>query len=212
MSQHDFNLANASGSAFRSDLNNALSAILSNNSSTVVPTTTEAYMWHADVSANVMHVRDQADALFIKVFKMTASAVMPYILDAAGEPEIGSAIVQRTNNNTFAKAQRAAIASVTYASTLALDLNDGNNFQITPLSGNLTLSDPSAITSSVGQGGSIWVKQDGAGSRTISFGSMWKFSAGTAPTASTASGTTDRVDYKVRNASTVDAAYTLDVS
>ena len=211
MAQHDYNLANATGASFRSDLNNALTAVLSNNSSTVAPGTTVQTMQWADVSALVMNLRNSGDTAWIKVFKFTASTIIPYIQSSAGAAVLGSAIVQRTENNSFSKAQRGAIVSVSYASTVTLSFNDANNFVINTLTGNLTVANPSSIASSPGQGGSLWVKQDGTGSRTVSFGSMWKFPAQTAPTASTASGVTDRVDYKVRNVSTIDANMVLNV-
>jgi hypothetical protein len=211
MAQHDYNLANASGASFRSDTNNALAAILSNNSSTVAPGTTAQTMQWADTSALVMNLRNAGDTAWIKIFQFTASTVMPYIQSSAGASVLGSSIVQRTENNLFSKSQRGAIASVSYASTVTLSFNDANNFQINTLTGNLTIANPSSIAASPGQGGSIWTTQDGTGSRTISFGSMFKFPAQTAPTASTTSAFVDRVDYKVRNASTIDANMVLDV-
>lgn len=212
MAQHDYNLANASGASFRADVNLALAAVLSNNSSTVVPTTTAQTMWFADVSALVMNLRNSGNTAFIKVFQFTASTVLPYIQSSAGISVLGSAIVQRTENNRFLRAQRGQIVSVAYASSVVLSFNDGNNFKIDVLTGNLVIANPSSIAAAVGQGGSIWHPQDGTGSRTVSFGSMFKFPGGTAPTASTASGTTDRTDYKVRDASTIDANMTLNVS
>ena len=50
MAQHDYNLANADGATFRTDLNNALQAILTNNSGATVPTTTAAFMFWVDTS------------------------------------------------------------------------------------------------------------------------------------------------------------------
>ena len=44
MATHDYNIANQTGANFRSDLNNVLSAILTNNSSSSAPSTTSAYM------------------------------------------------------------------------------------------------------------------------------------------------------------------------
>lgn len=212
MGQHDYNLANGTGAAFRADLNLALTAALTNNSSTVAPTTTAQTMLWADTSALVMNLRNAGDTAFIKVFQFTASTVIPYFQSSAGVSVLGSALVQRTENNSFTKAQRAAIVSVTYASTVTLSFNAGNNFFINAGAGNLTIANPSSIAAAPGQGGSIWHKQDGTGSRTVSFGSMFKFPAGTAPTASTASGTVDRTDYKVRDASTIDANMVLNVS
>ena len=50
MATHDYVLANQSGSSFRSDLNNALSAIVSQNSSATEPATTFAYQYWVDTS------------------------------------------------------------------------------------------------------------------------------------------------------------------
>ena len=51
MSTHDYVLANQSGSSFRSDLNNALAAIVSSNSSATEPATPYAYQYWIDTSA-----------------------------------------------------------------------------------------------------------------------------------------------------------------
>jgi hypothetical protein len=50
MATHDYVLANQSGSSFRSDLNNALSAIVSQNSSATAPATTFSYQYWVDTS------------------------------------------------------------------------------------------------------------------------------------------------------------------
>tara|TARA_Y100000310_G_C20396521_1_gene675358 strand:- start:94 stop:738 length:645 start_codon:yes stop_codon:yes gene_type:complete len=214
MSQHDYNLANASGANFRTDLNAVLDAILTNNASTVAPTTTGQYMFWADSSATVMKARNHGDTAFINVFKFTPSTIMPYIQTSAGAQAIGSALVQRTVNNAFTKSQRAVPSSVSYSSTVTLLLNDANNFNLSALTGNLTMANPPASTlaGSVGQSGSVRFIQDGTGSRTVSFASAWKFPAGTAPTASTASGTVDRADYKILDVSTIDANFVNNVS
>jgi hypothetical protein len=41
MAQHDYNIENQTGANFRSDLNNALSAIATNNSGATQPSTTK---------------------------------------------------------------------------------------------------------------------------------------------------------------------------
>jgi|TARA_R100000030_G_scaffold9631_1_gene6587 hypothetical protein len=51
MATHDYVLANQSGSSFRSDLNNALAAIVSQNSSATEPATKYAYQYWVDTSA-----------------------------------------------------------------------------------------------------------------------------------------------------------------
>ena len=51
MATHDYILSNQSGSSFRSDLNNALAAIVSSNSSATEPATPYAYQYWIDSSA-----------------------------------------------------------------------------------------------------------------------------------------------------------------
>jgi len=65
MAQHDYVIANGSGSAVRSDLNNALSAIVSLNSGTSEPTDTFAYMLWADTTAGVLKIRNAANNAWI---------------------------------------------------------------------------------------------------------------------------------------------------
>lgn len=52
MAQHDYNIANQSGQAFRADLNNALAAIVSGNSGASAPSTTFAYQYWVDTSSS----------------------------------------------------------------------------------------------------------------------------------------------------------------
>lgn len=61
MAQHDYNIANQSGAAFRADLNNALSAIVSNNSGAAEPATTFAYQYWADTTAGAAKIRNAAN-------------------------------------------------------------------------------------------------------------------------------------------------------
>jgi len=101
-----------------------------------------------------------------------------------------------------------AITALTDAATITPDLNASNNFSVS-LGGNRTLANPSNITA--GQSGSIFVTQDGTGSRTLAYGSYFKFSAGTAPTLSTAAASVDRIDYVVASATKIHAVASLDV-
>lgn len=58
MAQHDYDIANQSGSAFRADLNNALEAIQTNNSGGTQPATIVAYMWWTDTATNQIKLRN----------------------------------------------------------------------------------------------------------------------------------------------------------
>jgi hypothetical protein len=70
MATHDYVISNASGAAVRADLNNALAAIVSNNSSATAPTTTYAYQWWADTTAGVLKIRNSANSAWITLFQL----------------------------------------------------------------------------------------------------------------------------------------------
>lgn len=100
------------------------------------------------------------------------------------------------------------VATLTDGATITPDFGANQNFTVT-LGGNRTLANPSNVTSDkVGQTGSIFVVQDGTGSRTLSFGSNWDFINGTAPTLSTAASAVDRIDYIVRSTTSIQAVVT----
>ena len=107
--------------------------------------------------------------------------------------------------NTWTKGQRGEVTALTDAATITPDLNDSNNYSVV-LAGNRTLANPTNCTA--GQSGSIFIVQDGTGSRTLSWGSYWDFAGGTAPTLTTTAAAVDRVDYVVRSASSIHAVYT----
>ena len=87
-----------------------------------------------------------------------------------------------------------------------LDLNRNANFKLT-LSGNITLVNPAELTA--GTTGSIFIVQDGTGSRTVSYGTSWDFIGGTAPTMTTAADSVDRIDYIVLDSTNIHAVATL---
>jgi hypothetical protein len=103
----------------------------------------------------------------------------------------------------------ATIGTLTDGATITPDFDANQNFSVT-LGGNRTLANPSNIDA--GQTGSIFVVQDGTGSRTLSFGAYWKFPGGTAPTLSTAAAAVDRIDYIVYTATAIQAIASLDIS
>jgi hypothetical protein len=62
MAQHDYDIANASGASVRSDLNNALSAIVSLNSGASAPSTTYADMLWVDTTNGLIKRRNSANS------------------------------------------------------------------------------------------------------------------------------------------------------
>jgi hypothetical protein len=69
MSQHDYNIANQGFPNFRTDLNNALGAIATNNSGSTAPTTTFAHQWWLDTSTtpNTLRIRNADNDAWVVV-------------------------------------------------------------------------------------------------------------------------------------------------
>lgn len=91
--------------------------------------------------------------------------------------------------------------TLTDAASIALDLATGNNFTVT-LAGNRTLENPTNAVA--GQTGQMYVIQDGTGSRTLAFGSNYKFPNGTAITISTSTSSVDLLVFNVRSPTAID--------
>ncbi len=91
--------------------------------------------------------------------------------------------------------------TLTDAASIALDLATGNNFTVT-LAGNRTLENPTNAVA--GQTGQMYVIQDGTGSRTLAFGSNYKFPNGTAITISTSTSSVDLLVFNVRSSTAID--------
>ena len=110
---------------------------------------------------------------------------------------------------TFTAAQRGTITALTDGATITPDFALSNNFSVT-LAGSRTVANPTNLVA--GQSGSIFITQDGTGSRTLTWGSYWDFATGVAPTLSTTAGAVDRVDYIVRTATSIHTVFTGDYS
>ena len=111
--------------------------------------------------------------------------------------------------NTFTKAQSGSITALSDGSTVAVDLSLNNHFSVT-LGGNRALGNPTNIVA--GTSGSIFITQDGTGSRTLSYGSYYDFAAGTAPTLTTTAAKIDRIDYIARTTTSLHCVFTGDLS
>jgi len=74
--QHDYNLANASGSGFRQDLNNVLQSIASMNSGATAPATPSSHMLWMDTSNALIYyinIRNAGNTAWIPFFKYTVA-------------------------------------------------------------------------------------------------------------------------------------------
>ena len=76
MATHDYIISNASGASVRADLNNALAAIVSNNSNATSPATTYAYQWWADTTTGQLKLRNSANNAWITIFELDGTMLM----------------------------------------------------------------------------------------------------------------------------------------
>lgn len=118
-------------------------------------------------------------------------------LDGATSTVAGLGTVQ-----SFTKAQRGTISALTDGATITPDFSLANNFSVT-LGGNRTLANPTNLTA--GQHGVIVITQDGTGSRTLAYGSYFKFPAGVAPTLTTTASAVDVLAYYVESTTRITA-------
>jgi hypothetical protein len=93
-----------------------------------------------------------------------------------------------------------ALTGLTDAATIAVDMATGFNFSVT-LGGNRTLGNPS--NTKVGQTGAFVITQDGAGTRTLAYGTNYEFAGGSAFVLSTAIGAKDVLFYWVQSSTSI---------
>jgi hypothetical protein len=77
MANHDYIISNQTFPSFRTDLNNSLSAIASNNSSASEPATTYAYQWWYDTNNDQLKIRNRDNDAWITVasFNQTTDTI-----------------------------------------------------------------------------------------------------------------------------------------
>lgn len=122
MPTHDYILDNATGAAFRSDLNNALAAIVSNNSNATAPTTTYAFQWWADTTAGLLKIRNAANSAWVTVGTLSATNLGLASLAGAtftGDVVLGTTTALKLPIGTTAERPTGATGLVRYNSTLA---------------------------------------------------------------------------------------------
>lgn len=112
------------------------------------------------------------------------------VIGERNAPSLGVALLDQAN--VFTKAQNVAVVALTDAASIATNASLSNHFTVT-LGGNRTLANPTSLPTT----GAVilnWIiTQDGTGSRTLGYGSKFKWPSGTVPTLSTAAGSRDMV-------------------
>lgn len=76
MAEHDYNIANQTFPATRSDINDVLAAIMTNNSKATAPSTTAPYMFWADTATGFMKQRNAADSAWITLYKLADNGLI----------------------------------------------------------------------------------------------------------------------------------------
>ena len=156
MAQHDYVIANQGFPAFRTDLNNALSAVVSNNSGASAPSTTYAYQLWYDTGNNQWKMRNADNDAFITLATFDQSNDTVNFIDSA----VSVAGISTSASNTVLTLANASMllnpagpvslgGAATQAGELRFleDTDDGSNYialkgQAT--SSNLTFLLPSA--------------------------------------------------------------------
>ena len=136
------------------------------------------------------------------MFKATANGAVELFHNNVKKIETASGGISLTGGAA------ANITALTDGATITIDMATACHHSVT-LGGNRTFAAPSNQV--VGQAGSIFITQDGTGSRTAAFNSAFKFVGGTAPTLTTTASATDRIDYIIKSSNVIHCAVSLDV-
>ena len=126
MAVHDYILANQSGSSFRSDLNNALAAIVSQNSSSTEPATKYAYQYWVDTSATpaLIKQRNAANDAWITLAEVDGQTL------AADGTNAKPGIAFAADINTGLKRNAADDISIVTGGTQAITVDSSQNIGI----------------------------------------------------------------------------------
>jgi hypothetical protein len=128
------------------------------------------------------------DADQLGLMDSAASNVMKKLSWANLKTALASVLASLSTVNVFTKNQSVQTVALTDGATISVDASLSNNFSVT-LGGNRTLANPTNLTS--GMVLNFFIDQDATGSRTLSFGSAYKFPGGAAPALSTAANAKD---------------------
>lgn len=87
MAQHDYSIANQTGAQFRTDLNNALEAIVTQNSDEVTltpPSTPYAYQYYIDTTDGILYQRNGANNTWTSIRKVDTGAPLHLYRESQG--------------------------------------------------------------------------------------------------------------------------------
>ena len=152
----------------------------------------------ADIGVCATNVPDTslADIRYVRVSTSQNASLIgsKFIIGASASTPVN--FVVGSNARTY-----SPIVTVTDAACISVNMALGNNFLVT-LAGNRTLKKP--VNCTVGQGGNIYLVQDGTGDRTLSFNTAWQFVSASVPSLSTGAADVDMLVYNARSSATID--------
>jgi len=197
MSQHDFNIANQSFPATRTDLNNALVALASNSSGDAEPATKYANQFWYETDTNTLKIRNEANSAWIIVLQLdveltaTNTELNYNNVATLGLSEASKTVTADANTVvTLAGGISEQYAEVTSSSNaIAINLRTANNFSHT-LTENTTISFANPAASGKVSAFTLKVIQ-ASSAKSITWHSSIKWAGDTAPTLSTGNGEVD---------------------
>tara|TARA_R100000231_G_scaffold94084_1_gene70631 strand:+ start:904 stop:2403 length:1500 start_codon:yes stop_codon:yes gene_type:complete len=184
MATHDYVIANQSGASFRTDLNNALAAIVSNNSNSSEPSTMYAYQWWADTSANILKLRNSSNNAWISICNLDGTIIADRVVTASIADD---AITQALVANDAIGADELASNAVVNASVASDAAIAGS--KIAPDFGSQTITTTGTVdTPSIASGqlgnrnivinGAMQIAQRGTSSTTSGMSTVDRFLMG----------------------------------
>ena len=110
MAQHDYNIGDQNGFDFLVDLNNALSAIATNNAGPSEPNPTFANMLWFDTNNDLMKMRNEANSAWVIVAKKDGSGWTPYRQGTALGTVLTQTQVEDANSTVFGQVSGQRLA------------------------------------------------------------------------------------------------------
>ena len=107
---------------------------------------------------------------------------------------------------TFTKAQRGAVVTLTCATSITIDFTLGNNFILTTTHASIAFDNPT--TEVAGQSGSIFIVQGSTPCAAPTWGDQYLFAGGAAPALTGTTGKIARIDYVVQEAGKIHCVVT----
>ena len=235
MAQHDYDIANQSFPAFRTDLNNVLEAINTSNSGTSRPSGAVAgTIWLDITSATTPTLKyyDGADDISLATLDHTANTVnwldssVSFDIVSDTTPQLGGDL--DVNGNSFVSTSNGDIEfspngtgkikfnDLAYIPQQALTSSSNAvawDVQAKPNAYHLTTENTtfSAPTNAV-EGAFICVEINYNGSHTIAFNTVFEFAGSTAPTFTSTDGKTDILVFKYNGSIWQEVGRTLNLS